>query len=67
MDIKYSMANPLLDTSALPRFGEISPDDVLPAIEQMISDHRKQLDTLLERNSSPDFESLVVPLELMEH
>jgi len=61
------MANPLLDTSALPRFGEISPDDVMPAIEQMISDHRKQLDSLLERNSSPDFDSLVVPIELMEH
>ncbi len=67
MDIKYSMANPLLDTTSLPRFNEISPDDVLPAIEQLISDHRKQLDTLLERNSSPDFESLVVPIELMEH
>jgi len=61
------MANPLLDTSALPRFDEISPGDVLPAIEQLISDHRKQLDTLLERNSSPDFDSLVVPIELMEH
>ena len=67
MDIKYSMTNPLLDTTSLPRFNEISPNDVLPAIEQLISDHRKQLDTLLERNSDPDFESLVVPVELMEH
>jgi oligopeptidase A len=61
------MANPLLDTSALPRFDEIRPDDVLPAIEQLISDNRKQLDALLERNSNPSFESLVVPVELMEH
>ena len=61
------MANPLLDTSALPRFGEISPSDVLPAIEQLISEHRKQLDALLEKNPEPDFESLVVPIELMEH
>jgi oligopeptidase A len=61
------MANPLLDTSALPRFGEISPSDVLPAIEQLISEHRKQLDALLEKNLEPDFESLVVPIELMEH
>jgi oligopeptidase A len=61
------MANPLLDTSALPRFDEISPGDVLPAIEQLISEHREQLDTLLEQNSDPDFESLVVPIELMEH
>ena len=61
------MANPLLDTSALPRFGEIRPGDVLPAIEQLISEHRKQLDILLEQNSNPDFESLVVPIELMDH
>ena len=61
------MTNPLLDTSALPRFGEISPEHVLPAIEQLISDHRKQLDSLLEQNTNPDFESLVAPIELMEH
>ena len=67
MDIKYRMANPLLDTSALPRFDEISPDDVLPAIQYLISEHRKQLDILLEQNADPDFESLVVPVELMEH
>lgn len=61
------MTNPLLNTSSLPRFDEISPDHVLPAIEQLISDHRKQLDTLLDQNTDPDFESLVVPVELMEH
>jgi oligopeptidase A len=61
------MTNPLLDTSSLPRFDEISPDHVLPAIEQLISDHRAQLNTLLEQNPEPDFESLVVPIELMEH
>ena len=61
------MTNPLLDTSSLPRFDEISPDHVLPAIEQLISEHREQLNTLLEKNPEPDFESLVVPIELMEH
>ncbi|MCH8248442.1 MAG: oligopeptidase A, partial [Proteobacteria bacterium] len=61
------MNNPLLDTSSLPRFGEISPDHVLPAIEQIISDHRKQLDALLDETSEPSFDSLVVPVELMEH
>ncbi len=61
------MTNPLLDTSSLPRFGEISPDHVLPAIEQLISQHRQQLNTLLDNNTDPNFESLVVPVELMEH
>lgn len=61
------MTNPLLDTSSLPRFGEISPQHVLPAIEQLISDHRQQLDALLDEDRNPDFESLVAPIELMEH
>jgi len=61
------MTNPLLDTSSLPRFDEINPDHVMPAIEQLIARHREQLDTLLTENSAPDFESLVVPVELMDH
>jgi len=61
------MSNPLLDTSSLPRFDEINPDHVLPAIQQLISSHRKQLNALLAENTAPDFESLVVPIELMEH
>ena len=66
-DIKRSMSNPLLDTSSLPRFDEINPDHVLPAIEQLIASHREQLDTLLAKNPDPDFASLVAPIELMEH
>jgi oligopeptidase A len=61
------MSNPLLDTSSLPRFDEITPDHVLPAIQQLISSHREQLNVLLAENPDPNFESLVVPIELMEH
>ena len=61
------MDNPLLDTSSLPRFGDISPDHVVPAIEHVIANHRKHLDKLLNRNADPSFDSLVVPVELMEH
>ena len=61
------MNNPLLDTSSLPRFDEIGPHHVLPAIEQLISDHRQKLDALLDENRELNFESLVVPVELMEH
>ena len=61
------MTNPLLDTSSLPRFEAIKPADVMPALETVIADHRKRLDQLLEASSDPDFESLVAPLEDMEH
>ncbi len=59
--------NPLLDTTSLPRFDEIRPQHVAPAIEQLIADHRQQLDALLNDQDEPSFESLVIPVELMEH
>jgi oligopeptidase A len=61
------MSNPLLDTSSLPRFAEIAPEHVLPALEHVIAAHRSRLDELLNNNSDPDFDSLVAPLEDMEH
>ena len=61
------MSNPLLDTSSLPRFAEIAPEHVLPALEHLISAHRSKLDELLNNATDPDFDSLVLPLEDMEH
>ncbi len=61
------MTNPLLDTTSLPRFAEIAPEHVLPALQELIAAHRKKLDELLDNNPQPDFESLVAPLEDMEH
>ena len=61
------MSNPLLDTSSLPQFAEIAPEHVLPALERVISAHRSKLDELLDNTADPDFESLVAPLEDMEH
>ncbi len=61
------MSNPLLDTRSLPRFDEIAPEQVLPALRELIAEHRQKLDELLDADPSPDFESLVLPLEDMEH
>ncbi|MDX1480361.1 MAG: M3 family metallopeptidase [Woeseiaceae bacterium] len=59
--------NPLLDTSALPRFGDIEPDDALPAIEQLIAAHRQKLADLLRDDPPHAFDELVPPLEEMAH
>jgi oligopeptidase A len=59
------MSNPLLDTSSLPRFDEIRPEHVLPALRQVIADHRAQLDRLLGGETIPDIDALVVPVEHM--
>ena len=40
------MSNPLLDTTALPRFGDIVAADVLPALEKLIAEHRGKLAAL---------------------
>ena len=61
------MSNPLLDTRSLPRFDELAPEQVLPALRELIAAHRQKLDELLESHTDPDFESLVLPLEQMEH
>ena len=61
------MNNPLLDTSSLPRFDEIKPEHVVPAIEKVIADHRARLDELLDTSIQPDIDSLVSPIEQMEH
>jgi oligopeptidase A len=61
------MPNPLLDTSSLPRFSEILPEHVLPAVSELIAAHRQMLGELLDRDEEPDFATLIGPLESMEH
>ncbi len=61
------MTNPLLDTSSLPRFTEIEPEHVVPALTELIASHRRRLDELLTSAEDPSFDSLVAPLEEMEH
>ena len=61
------MTNPLLDTSSLPRFDDIRPEHVLPAIQQVIADNRAQLHELLGSDTRPDIDALVAPIEHMEH
>ena len=61
------MSNPLLDTSSLPRFGEIAPEHVVPAVSELIAAHRQNLADLLDNESAWSFDSLVARVEDMEH
>jgi oligopeptidase A len=61
------MSNPLLDTTSLPRFAEIRPEHALPAVSQLIAEHRRKLDRLLADPAIADFDALVTPLEEMNH
>jgi oligopeptidase A len=55
--------NPLLDFSGLPRFAEIQPEHVTPAIEHLLGANRALLERLLADPAEPDWDGFVLPLE----
>ncbi len=61
------MNNPILDTAGLPRFRDLEPAHALPALRELIAAHRQKLAGLTDDEQARDFDSLVVPLEDMEH
>jgi oligopeptidase A len=57
------MSNPLLDFSSLPRFSEIRPEHVEPAVDELIAAGRAVIERLAARDSQPTWESFVEPLD----
>ena len=62
----YNMSNPLLEIDGLPPFSKIRPEHIEPAVDQLLSEAREQVETLLAGNSSYSWENLVEPLEKMD-
>ena len=57
------MTNILLQPNELPPFSDITPDQVEPAITQIIAENREQINALLEKLEVPGWSSLVEPLD----
>ena len=55
--------NPLLDTSSLPRFSEIQPEHVEPAIDQVLAENRKRITELLDATDDYNWDNLAYPME----
>jgi oligopeptidase A len=55
-------ANPLLDFSGLPRFGEIAPGHVGPAVDALLRDVRATVERVATTAATPTWEEFVVPL-----
>jgi oligopeptidase A len=55
------MSNPLLDFSALPRFSEILPEHVTPAIDALLAQARAAVEAA--QTAAPDRDSFIVPLD----
>jgi oligopeptidase A len=60
-------ANPLLADAELPPFSAVRPEQVLPALEAVITEYRAAVDALTADSAAePSFESLMAPLERHE-
>jgi len=56
------MSNPLLDFSALPRFAEIVPPHVSPAVDTLLAEARATVDDITAATVEPSWENFVAPL-----
>lgn len=60
------MENPLLVQDGLPRFPEIRPEHVEPAIRGVLGENRARI-AAIEQLAEPDFATVVEPLEELQH
>jgi oligopeptidase A len=57
------MTNPLLDFSSLPRFADVRPEHVAPAIDQLLAEGHTAIDRLVADATPPTWEGFVEPLD----
>jgi oligopeptidase A len=55
--------NPLIDFSGLPKFAEIRPEHVTPAIEQLLNESQQLVERLLADTAEPSWENFIQPLD----
>jgi oligopeptidase A len=55
--------NPLLDFSGLPRFADIRPEHVTPAVDALLEENRTLLERLATASAAPAWDSFVTPLD----
>jgi oligopeptidase A len=55
--------NPLLDFSGLPRFSDIRPEHVTPAVDELLAAGRKAVEASIAEAGEPTWQSFVAPME----
>ncbi|WP_341645704.1 M3 family metallopeptidase [Thauera sp. SDU_THAU2] len=58
-----AVANPLLDFSGMPRFADIKPEHVKPAIEHLIDENRRLIERLTADPTTPTWDGFVGPMD----
>lgn len=61
------MMNPLLEEHELPPFSRIDAEQVGPAVDQLLSDYRTGVESLLANDITPDWASLQQPLDILDN
>ena len=56
-------ANPLLDFTDLPRFGEFKVDQIDGALDHLLAKAKTALATATDTSTEPSWDNVVVPLE----
>ena len=56
-------SNPLLDFSGLPRFKDIQPQHIEPALDDMLDHNLRQIDGLIDHKVQPNWENFMQPME----
>ena len=59
------MTNPLLAEQGLPRFSEIQPEHIEPALDATLKRNREELEHILAQPETPDLINAINPLEEM--
>ena len=54
--------NPLLDLSGLPRFGDIHPEHVAPAIRSLLTEYGALINQLTAEATPPSWDGFIVPI-----
>ncbi|MGA8147692.1 MAG: M3 family metallopeptidase [Gallionellaceae bacterium] len=55
--------NPLLDFAGLPRFAQVKPEHVTPAVEQLLAENRALIARLLNDAATPTWDGFMQPLD----
>ncbi len=55
--------NPLLDFAGLPRFNEIKPEHVTPAVDSLLAENRALISRLVEASGAPTWKDFAQPLD----
>jgi oligopeptidase A len=57
------MGNPLLEKKPLPAFSLIKPEHIVPAIDEILADNKKQIEALISRLNEPTWANFIETLD----